>query len=338
MDPRDPHDPPPFNPDDPGQSPPAESGNPYTDPVFKPNAGYNDPPPPYDPGDINIDVACINCGYNLRGLTIDMACPECGTAVGRSIQGDHLQFANPDWVSKLALGMNLIVAGIAINIVLAVAGAAYGMSTGARNTGPGTGAGMGGSTALEMLGLGVGLLFIVGYWLITEREPSGREDGASLRQVARFGLIGAYVLEVGGTILMYAQLSATQIPITGIVVTIIAGIVSIVGTVALALYAQRLAMRIPNERLASQIRVVMIGYAVGLGLVIMATIIIAASAMGAAGTGGGMGGLGAGGVCACIGGLDIIVFGIWALVLIIWFRREMAGAAAAARSTWASSY
>ena len=31
------------------------------------------------------DMACIGCGYNLRGLNVWMRCPECGSEVGNSV-------------------------------------------------------------------------------------------------------------------------------------------------------------------------------------------------------------------------------------------------------------
>ena len=30
---------------------------------------------------IGVDVMCVNCGYNLRGLTQGCNCPECGTQI-----------------------------------------------------------------------------------------------------------------------------------------------------------------------------------------------------------------------------------------------------------------
>lgn len=42
--------------------------------------------------EIPIDVSCIHCGYNLRGLSSDGQCPECGQpildALSRSKQAD----------------------------------------------------------------------------------------------------------------------------------------------------------------------------------------------------------------------------------------------------------
>ena len=71
-------------------------------------------------GRLEMDIACVSCGYNLRGLAPDSRCPECGTAIGHSTRGDYLRFCDPGWVETLASGMNWIVAGIILAIVLLV--------------------------------------------------------------------------------------------------------------------------------------------------------------------------------------------------------------------------
>src|SRR5688500_3085007 len=44
------------------------------------------PPPPSSPfGTLHLDVPCLHCGYDLRGLADDGLCPECGGAIGESI-------------------------------------------------------------------------------------------------------------------------------------------------------------------------------------------------------------------------------------------------------------
>lgn len=57
-------------------------------------------------------IACITCGYDLRGQSIDSKCPECGMPVERSIRGDLLQYANRDWMRSVTRGAALVKWGV----------------------------------------------------------------------------------------------------------------------------------------------------------------------------------------------------------------------------------
>ncbi len=57
---------------------------------------------------LNVDTPCAICGYNLRGLTVDKVCPECGSAIGRSIHGNMLRYADPKWLGSVLLAVFLI--------------------------------------------------------------------------------------------------------------------------------------------------------------------------------------------------------------------------------------
>jgi hypothetical protein len=50
------------------------------------------------------DLACIQCGYNLRTLHREAKCPECGLEVARSMRGDRLRYSDPAWLAKVAVG------------------------------------------------------------------------------------------------------------------------------------------------------------------------------------------------------------------------------------------
>ncbi len=51
-----------------------------------------------------VDIFCIQCGYNLRGLARSTVCPECGSDIERSLQGHWLRFAEPRWLQWLRIG------------------------------------------------------------------------------------------------------------------------------------------------------------------------------------------------------------------------------------------
>lgn len=50
---------------------------------------------------------CIGCGYNLRGLPADGACPECSMAIERSLHGEWLRYADPQWTQQILRGLSL---------------------------------------------------------------------------------------------------------------------------------------------------------------------------------------------------------------------------------------
>ncbi len=69
---------------------------------------------------IDIDVRCIRCGYNLRGMTPSGVCPECGDDVGPSLVGDRLIDADLDWLRRIVRGQKLLALGMTAPILMAV--------------------------------------------------------------------------------------------------------------------------------------------------------------------------------------------------------------------------
>ncbi len=63
-------------------------------------------------GRLAADVACLTCGYNLRGLAPGGACPECGLAVGLSLRTDRLDAAPVVWRATLARGATWLRWGV----------------------------------------------------------------------------------------------------------------------------------------------------------------------------------------------------------------------------------
>ena len=85
-----------------------------------PPPAESDAPLPGIPGrkleklDIDDDLACVHCGYNLRGLTKKHRCPECGTPAGFSVQGDLLLYAPVPWLKTVSRGMALMLWAIGV--------------------------------------------------------------------------------------------------------------------------------------------------------------------------------------------------------------------------------
>lgn len=314
------------------------------------------------------DISCRRCGYNLRSLSPAGRCPECGTAVGRSLRGDLLQFSDPQWVDKLASGMNWIVASIVVGffsgLILAFVGGILGAF---------------GNTTVVFLGipamqLGLGAISLIGYWKVTTRDPADLdpENTVSARKIVRVSQLTTYALAPIVHLLLPIAFWATQ----GL--NLLSSLVGLVGMFAVFIYARSLALRIPDEKLARHCRIVMWGFAITMAFMFVGGVIAAFTVgTGAAPIPGVAGGpvttaptsgpsiqvfAGGGGTAttttttaaapvlpfgpagtagsiaaACVVGGSFVVFGLWSLLLISRFRQALNKAAASARDSWASA-
>ena len=112
------------------------------------------------------------------------------------------------------------------------------------------------------------------------------------------------------------------------------GIVVLIGCVAALIYLRQLALRIPRASLAKQTRIVMWGYASAQAMaMIFGTIVILLMQSIAPGTLFVVPNMVIG-IGGCVG-LASLVFSIWALVLLFFYRVALQRAAAKARATWA---
>lgn len=180
------------------------------------------------------DLKCTRCGYNLRGLTLSKLCPECGTPIERSIHGNLLKYADPDWVNKLRLGALLTLWNLLIAILLgAAAGALPSMGM------P--------QVAASMLSLIGGIFGLWAIFLLTTPEPAiaFEEDPITLRKLVR---TCAVINFVGQTLQQAALSGGLQAW-----VFIAGGVMMLVGIVYLFgqfIFLRRFAERIPDTRLA----------------------------------------------------------------------------------------
>lgn len=259
-------------------------------------------------GRIDEDVSCRKCGYNLRGLLPETVCPECATVVGRSLRGDYLRFADPAWVAQLFSGLNWIMYGVALGFLV---GAAAGVLIAALKLPLLV------ITAIQVV---FGIVGLVGYWKFSMPDPSGlgESDGLNARKLLRITQIA------GLAALPVSVFSELLDPILQVMVGVLAGIIGIVGFFAIFIYARRIALRIPDEKIANSCRTLMWGFIITAGIFIASGIIGAlSSSSGIAGGGG------------CLGGTLMLVLIILSLLTALRFRRALMKAATEARMSWA---
>lgn len=221
-------------------------------------------------GRIDTDVNCVGCEYNLRGLDGEAVCPECGMAVERSLRGDRLRFADPQWVGQLSRGMTLAWVSLVVAFFSAVIlGSSFDLGS-----------------DRELLAVVVAGLLVMGpvgvafaaCWCFSMPEPGATKVAFShnWRGIARASAIlfvcVIFVLGIGASgIASYS--SSAEVLFFG---TVYVGVmVSIVGFHAAGRYAAGLAQRIPDKHLASHTMfVTMGGTLVGLSILFGMSVLI----------------------------------------------------------------
>lgn len=140
---------------------------------------------------LEVDVTCVQCGYNLRGLASGGTCPECGRDIRESLSRDRLMFADEQWLRVVTAGVTTIACGVALMTALYVL------------LGPlvflvmwiaGDGASPGHGLAMVNLLLAplMAAVFLAGIFAATAREPLRPSDAQPL--ALRWTVRGAAVI------------------------------------------------------------------------------------------------------------------------------------------------
>jgi len=271
-------------------------------------------------GRIAGNVVCRACGYNLRGTDPQSVCPECGTAIGWSLVGDRLRFADPIWVRRLSTGAGCLIAALLLNLTLGCI--SRGMVSGV--VGHGTSLF---TTFLDMLPSAIGA---VGYWLVTTPEPVEKFNGpVQVRITARWCCVLPPVINLMLVPMATQDSWLSMITVIGIFV-MLGGLIGLVGQFTLLVYARRIALRVPDESLASQTRIVMWGLIGSMGF----TLFVGFAMMLASDIAGNAGASDLGGMVG-VGGIALLVFAIWSIVLLFMYRNRLQKAATQAEQSWA---
>lgn len=145
-------------------------------------------------GQLDEDVPCVQCDYNLRGLDAGGKCPECGSTIQRAIWVARINRCDPAWLTRVARGALWLTVGIISLLVLAL------LSVVATE-----------DVSLMLVASAIAITVvttIVGIWLATTPDPhqKGLERFIAFRRLARWSicvsLAGCFLVVAAWSILL----------------------------------------------------------------------------------------------------------------------------------------
>ncbi len=184
---------------------------------------------------IDEDLLCTECGYNLRGLSVENTCPECGMRIGVSRRGIALRFCDPLWLALLTDGARwlaigcvaqaALIAGVTIGSVLFPGAPAF-------------------RVALWITLIPTVLFILHGFDKLTSHNA---EEDESLLNIRRLPRIFFFIAGMGTLATTLLTLSP---PVRILIRLFIATPFFALSAILLLAYLRKLARRIPHLRLA----------------------------------------------------------------------------------------
>ena len=202
---------------------------------------------------------CFICSYDLIGLSPEGVCPECGSPISRSLAGNQLINASPDYLVKLHRGVFLVQAAIIVQLLIGFASFGVVLATGA-------GAALAGaSTSVRMIlalaSIPVSVMTLLGWWWFSEPDPGfvGTARGGNSRRIVRV------------TVIVQAAITGVSVPLSflappgsGMIWDVLTFVFGAFATIAWGvqffaamLYLRWLAPRIPNEKVYNRAKTLM---------------------------------------------------------------------------------
>jgi predicted RNA-binding Zn-ribbon protein involved in translation (DUF1610 family) len=194
-------------------------------------------------GRLGSELACLSCGYNLRGLLPHEACPECGHSIAESVRARGVSSKTFAWLERSRRAMGWMTLGLIGAVVFGWAPRFLGITSQIV---------LGVTLLLVFLELLSSGAFVLGVWQLTRSHPQWRgQSHPVVRQLARWGTLVAWLIELPMAANRYFNLpflEASQL-IRGSLV-ILHGVSFATAAVCVALLLRDVASRIPTGRMS----------------------------------------------------------------------------------------
>jgi uncharacterized protein (DUF486 family) len=210
-------------------------------------------------GRIGQDLACVCCGYNLRGLDPAGHCPECGAAISRSLQGDYLQFADPRWLARLHRGAIWIQwAAITPILVILAACVTEGLLVRleANIFSAHTNYELANAVLQQIPVFAASIIGLIGCWKMTTAEPDRQDSTQSIRtsRTTRLIITSMFFAWLGSIAILVGVPRVQDLPL---IIAIFASWP--IGYLALLTHLRELALRMPDPELARDTHIAFVG-------------------------------------------------------------------------------
>jgi hypothetical protein len=190
------------------------------------------------------NLPCRNCSYNLRTLPTTGTCPECGSPVADSLHRDLLRGSSPFWLKTIRFGTRVVIWATVATFIL------YSRV-------------MNGSRMWTYIGVGyIPLVALAaGLWIVTAANQAWNDDekDAVLRRAIR-ALAISWPMQAF-IVLFVQEFPSLLKPDSREFLTVVLGALQCVSMILFLVYVRRLALRIPDNDIASGLTRAAWGYA-----------------------------------------------------------------------------
>jgi hypothetical protein len=214
---------------------------------------------------------CVGCGYIVGTMPVASVCPECATPVAKSLQGDVLGNADPDYVRTISRGLTLVLLG-----TLTVA--SWWVATPIIMEGfvrSGLMSFQAGYVVVQSIDFLGAILLLSGWWLASSPNPAVQDPANDYRArrllrglliliaaITALGFVGVFVPAfakaglggISGNVTINSTAQFTPLLVSALALRVVLVLARVVRFFVALRYLRVIAERVPDRTLAASVR------------------------------------------------------------------------------------